>query len=165
MDLTDTLEKDLSRVIGFTNNCDSKSSIVLGSVLATLSLILGLCGKEIKDCVTSDLVPAVVVSVMLILSTCSIIIGLANIVMVIYARGEFTESTIYFRSIASRELPEYRESVLARDEESYREDLISQIHICSVICDKKFKHYKTGLVCSVIGICMLIVASVLAIIL
>lgn len=54
MDLTDTLEKDLSRIIGFTNSCDSKSSIVLGSVLATLSLILGLCGKEIRDCVTGE---------------------------------------------------------------------------------------------------------------
>ena len=165
MELTDTLEKDLSRVISFTNNCDSKSSIVLGSVLATLSLILGLCGNEIRGCVTGEWVPAVIVSVMLIFSISSIIFGLANIVMSIYARGKPNESTIYFASIASRELSEYRESVLARDDESYREDLISQIHICSVICDKKFKHYKTGLVCSVIGICMLIVVSVLAIIL
>ena len=106
-----------------------------------------------------------IVSVILFISVCSILLGLANIVMSIYARGEPIESTIYFGSIASSEFPQYHESVLARDEESYREDLISQIHVCSKICDKKFKHYKAGLVCSIIGVSMLIVASVLAIIL
>ena len=114
---------------------------------------------------TSETVPAVIVSLIMVLSIVLILIGLANIVMSIYARGEPTESTIYFGSIASCELSQYRESVLARDEDSYREDLISQIHICSVICNKKFKHYKIGLVSSVIGICTLIVASLLALIL
>ena len=165
MDLTDTLEKDLSRIIGFTNNCDSKSSIVLGSVLAALSLILGLCGKEIRDCVAGEMVPAVIVMVLLVTSIAAILFGLASIVMAIYARGDSAESTIYFGSIASKGFPEYRESVLVRDEESYREDLMSQIHICSVICDKKFKHYKTGLIHSVVGICMLIIVSVLVLLL
>ena len=31
------------------------------------------------------------------------------------------------------------------------EDLISQIYICSIICDKKFKYYKLGLFLASIG--------------
>ena len=57
-----------------------------------------------------------------------------------------------FSSIAQNEsFPKYLTKVRECSDAQLREDLISQIYICSLICDKKFGLYKYGLLFSVIG--------------
>lgn len=155
------------QVIGFTNSCDSKSSIVLGSVLATVSLVLGLSGKEIAyDLTGSDIWIQILIAIMLLLSVSSIILGIVNILNSVKARlnpSEYGDDSvsIYFGKIAKLSLEDYRESVRCRNEQSYVSDLIAQIHTCSIICQHKYEHYNEGLRYSVIGIGLMIVTSVI----
>ena len=51
----------------------------------------------------------------------------------------------------------YKEKIENCESEEMTEDLISQIYICSIICDKKFKYYKFGLIFASIGFTMLAV--------
>ncbi|MBO5600832.1 MAG: hypothetical protein J5897_07330, partial [Candidatus Methanomethylophilus sp.] len=77
MDLIDTLEKDLARIIGFVNNCDSKASIVLGTVLTSVSLILGLSLSEFAKVFRSgDIGAAAIVILLLAVSAILLIKGL-----------------------------------------------------------------------------------------
>ena len=168
MDLADTLEKDLARIIGFTNNCDSKSSIVLGSVLAAVSLILGLSGKDMVTILTSsEILVMALIAALLLLSVSTLILGIVNILYSLKARlnpSKYVDdsTSIYFGKIAKLSLEDYRESVTCRNEQSYISDLTAQIHTCSIICQEKYKYYNKGLKYSVIGIGLMIVTSVIA---
>ena len=63
-----------------------------------------------------------------------------------------TESILFFSSIAQNEsFPKYLTKVRECSDAQLKEDLICQIYICSLICDKKFGLYKCGLLFSVIG--------------
>ena len=63
-----------------------------------------------------------------------------------------TESILFFSSIAQNEsFPKYLTKVRECSDAQLKEDLISQIYICSLICDKKFGLYKCGLLFSAIG--------------
>ena len=168
MDLTETLEKDLARIIGFIGNCDSKTSIILGATLTAVSLILGLCGNEIaKDITGSEIGITITISAVLLGSVAIVIMGITNILNSIRARlnpSEYKDdsSVIFYGKIAPLTLEQYREKVLTRDESSYITDLTAQIHTCSIICQTKFGYYNKGLKYSVIGTGLLIVTAVLS---
>lgn len=156
------LEKDLSRIIGFVNSCDSKSSIVMSGVLAITALIAGLNGPSLADYFKNNLdsAGAILLLLLLIVSIALIIIGLSFIISSLYARGKpddrtYHDSLIYYGSISSLEYDEYKESVLSRTNEDYLEDLVSQVHINSVICSKKYDLYNKGLLSSITGIVLL----------
>lgn len=163
--LEDTLEKDLARIIGFIGNCDSKSSIMLGSTLTAVSLILGLCGKEIiGTLMNSDAWISISTCIVLIISLFMVVAGIANVIMSIRARLDPTEyeddsSVIFYGKIAALGLPQYRGAALARDRESYLVDLTAQIHTCSIICQKKFEYYNRGLSYSVLGVVLLVLVA------
>ena len=170
MDLTDTLEKDLARIIGFVNNCDSKASIVLGAVLTSVSLILGLSLSEFAGVFHSgDMGAAAIVILLLTASAILLIKGLCALFNSIHARDdplkdESMKGTIFYRHIASMDLDAYRERITARNDESYIGELTEQIHANAVICTEKYDLYNEGLRLSVIGVVLLIIASILALI-
>lgn len=170
MNLTDTLEKDFERIIGFVNNCDSKTSIVLGAVLTSVSLILGLSGSEISGVFHSgDMGAEAIVFMMLAISAILLWKGLYALFDSLRARDdpnndESERGTVFYRHIASMELDVYREKVTARDEEGYVRELTEQIHANARICTKKYDLYNKGLRLSIPGVALLIIASVLALI-
>lgn len=160
--IREELEKDLSRIIGFVNSCDSKSSIVMSGVLAIVALIAGLNGPSLADHFKNNLDSAGVILslVLLIVSVALIIIGLSFVISSLYARGKpdnqaYHDSLIYYGSISSLEYDDYKESVLSRTNEDYLEDLASQVHINSIICSKKYRLYNKGLIFSIVGIILL----------
>ena len=67
-------------------------------------------------------------------------------------RGIKSDSLIFFSSIAKhKSLSSYKRDLEKCGTKQMDEDLISQIYICSIICDKKFKYYKLGLFLASIG--------------
>jgi len=168
MDLTDTLEKDLARIIGFVNNCDSKASIVLGAVLTSVSLILGLNLSEFTGVIHSgDVGAAAIVILLLVASAILLVKGLYALFESIRARDdprkdESLKGTIFYRHIASMDLDAYRERISARNDESYIGELTEQIHANAEICTEKYDRYNEGLRLSVRGVVLLIFVAVLA---
>lgn len=168
MDLSDTLEKDLARIIGFVNNCDSKASIVLGTVLTSVSLILGLSLSEFAGVFHSgDIGAAAIVILLLVVSAILLGKGLYALFDSLRARddplkNESLKGTIFYRHIASMDLDAYRERITARNDENYVRELTEQIRANAVICTEKYDRYNEGLKLSVRGVVLLIFVAVLA---
>ena len=169
MDLTDTLEKDLARIIGFIGNCDTKASIVLGSTLASVSLMIGLCGAKLLDSNSSggDVV-SYVVSALFAISMILISFGLCYILMAIYAKIDSynngsDKNSVFFGDIASISPEEYRKTIMERDTEGYIQDLIAQIWINAKRCTEKYRLYDNGLACLVMGILLMMLAAIILI--
>ena len=107
-DRIERLEKDLSRIIGFTNSCDSKSSIIMSGVLAITALIIGLNGSSYVDYFKNKLESAAGILLMLlfIVSIGLAIAGISFIISSLYARVKldhsvYHRSSIFYKSIAS----------------------------------------------------------------
>ena len=161
------LENDLSRIISFNENCDNKSSIVMGGVLAISALIVGLNGSSFSDYYRNNdiSVPGAIVFVLLVISMISIIVGLSFIICSLFARmgigdHDNADSLIFYGSIASKGCDGYRESVSSRTDDDYVSDLMDQIYINSVICTRKYRMYNTGLSFSVSGTILLFICSI-----
>lgn len=79
-------------------------------------------------------------------------------------KGIKTESLLFFSSIAKNEnFSKYKIKVNKCSEEQLRDDLISQIYICSLICDKKFELYKKGLLSAIVGFCVFMLMIVIGV--
>lgn len=158
----------LDRVIGFINNCDNKASIVLGGIAAILAIVFS--GNGIERVI--DVVSAIVFSApssnrtigevayltLLILSVILLTVGLVFLILTITARIKSGKSSvIYFGHIARLENDAaYKERVVSISEEELLEDILAQIYINSVICDRKYKYYNRGLKLTVIGFIALV---------
>lgn len=80
-------------------------------------------------------------------------------------RGIKSNSLIFFSSIAKhKSLSSYKQNLEKCETSQMEEDLISQIYICSIICDKKFKYYKLGLFLVSIGSLLFVTLFVIGII-
>ena len=168
MELFETLEKDLSRILELISNCDNKASIILGAVFTVISLVLGLCGRDYIVLFSNHSGSNCIIFVLLVLAAIVISLGIIEIMRSIQAKIDYTEynddsETIFFGKISLLTLEQYREKVLLRDNSSYIRDLTAQIHTCSVICQRKYECYNRGLFNSVLGCVFLIGCSVLAI--
>ena len=171
MDRQEALEKDLARIIGFVNNCDSKTSIILGSVLAAVSLLIGLGASSLTS-IDNGSVFFYVVIILCAASAFLIIIGVLYLLKALHASIEPEDylsgdesakrSPLFFGNVADMTFPEYKELVASRDTETYVEELESQIYINSQICKDKFENYNKGLVCSFLGLLILFVCVVLS---
>lgn len=63
-----------------------------------------------------------------------------------------SKSVTFFGHIGAMKLAEYRKALEATDDAAYRDDFISQIHVCSVIASTKFERFKLALILSGIGL-------------
>jgi len=176
----DELSEILSRVNGWIENCDSKVATILsgmgvfaGILLATdyvskfIAIFQFMCKKLT--------VLSVIYLVTGFLSFSLLLYGVFLLIGVLFARVNPTEfkgrgvkgdSLIFFSSIAqNKTLSKYREKLRKCSVEQMNDEIISQIYICSLICDKKFSLYKKGLICSLIGFIVLMIMAIIGVVL
>lgn len=144
-----------NQIIGWTNNCDTKASIVLAfmgilvSITFTSDYILSGVETEIKNIINYWQNG---IGGFSLLSTCMFLalIGfvLSMTLCCLFAISSLkanlecpNDSIIFFRKIAELSKEKYIERVNSISEEEFNQDKLSQIHICAKICDEKFKFY------------------------
>lgn len=148
-------EEDLMSILAQINqwisNCDTKSSILL----TLIGIIVGVIfsnGYAFKLISLYEESPAlscelIIYSRALLCSLILIISGIHHIILSISPNFKITptnkDSLIFYASIASKTLEEYKTEIKSQDYE-FDKDLISQIHINAEICTKKFINFKTG---------------------
>lgn len=155
----------LGRIIGFINNCDTKASVMLGILGVILTIIITDSSLPklyliIKAAVASGSLLSWIFLTLLCISAIAILIGILFIMSVLVAKtgASLRDSKIYFTDIAlNGDCNIYKEKVLNQSERDLTEDLITQIYLNSVICDKKFKRYNSGIVLALSGLGLFIV--------
>lgn len=161
-DITSILE----RTIGFINNCDGKSSILLGAYGAALAIVFS--GDVVHSMISifrTAIYHVSLGSILYLLVTfaglCLGILGLIFLVLVLVARlynqeeahvSIDADSKIYFGHIArNKNFQQYRDKLSGTTKEEYLNDLISQTYLNALVCNKKFRYYNRGLKLSMLG--------------
>lgn len=169
----------LDRTITWTDNCDSKTSIILGGlgVIAGIFLASDYVSKIIENIrfMTSHInVWSVIYLVFFYGSIAVLLAGCLFLIRVLISvtdtksykdREVKEESLVFFSSIAkNKTLSAYKKKVQKTDNAQFEEDIISQIYVCSIICDAKFRNYKTGLLLSLLGFGIFLVTAIVGVI-
>lgn len=160
------LSEILDRTIGWTENCDGKASTVLASLGVIAGVLLATdYVKKIANIyrfmADNPTFWSVAYLIACAVAIGTMIVGCLNLIGVLKARigrNDYTKrgvrgsSLIFFASIAKYEkLDDYKAKLENCSDEQLINDMIAQIYICSVICQKKFDLYKKGLNCTLIG--------------
>ncbi|MDD4565088.1 MAG: DUF5706 domain-containing protein [Eubacteriales bacterium] len=163
----DELNQILDRNIAWIENCDSKTSIVLGciGIIAGILLAADYVSRIIaifRNFLETLSFWSVTYLIIAYASICTVAAGCLCLLLVLVAKinlkefaakGVRTDSLIYFSSIARiKTMSSYKSKLRSMKDDELEEDLISQIYICSIICSKKFARYKIGLLLSVLGL-------------
>lgn len=172
------LSETLERINGWIENCDAKVSTILSGmgVFAGILLATDYVSKFIAVfrfmCEKINIWTVVYLAINT-LSLCSLIYGTFLLVGVLFARvdpeefenrGVRNESLIFFSAIAkNRTLSEYKEKLKECSSEQMKVDFISQIYICSLICEKKFSLYKKGVTFSIAGFCIFMITAIIGV--
>lgn len=169
----------LDRTVTWTDNCDSKTSIIIGGlgVIAGIFLASDYVSKiiEIIRFMTSHInVWSVIYLVLFYGSIAVLLAGCLFLIRVLISvtdtksykdREVKEESLVFFSSIAkNKTLSAYKKKVQKTDNAQFEEDIISQIYVCSIICDAKFRNYKTGLLLSLLGFGIFLVTAIVGVI-
>jgi hypothetical protein len=156
----------LNRTIGFVNNCDSKSSVILGIFGVMITILFsgeGINGLKfiIKSAITEGTTCGAFYFILLFIAFATLGYGNYKLLMVLFANtncgdknqdGLESDSKIFFGSISKNvNFKQYKEKLYTYSEEDYLNDIISQIYINSIICNEKFENYKRGMKISIIG--------------
>lgn len=165
------LKEILDRNTAWIENCDSKTSIILGTfgVIAGIFLATDYVSKfkSIFCHMISNVDFWTVIYIIFCISSIGLILfGCICWITALFAkvnlnefsnRGIKSDSLIFFSSIAKhKSLSSYKQNLEECETARMEEDLISQIYVCSIICDKKFKCYKLGLLFASIGLVLFI---------
>jgi len=169
----------LDRIIGFINNCDTKTSIILGGALAIIAVVFSTDGlTKIYNITKLILQPnigkptgvGVLYITLLLIFAVVLTVGLIFLVLSLVGRTSSKvhksckNSKIFFGHISSVDSPEkFRKSIFASSKDDLLNDILNQIYINSKICSKKFKLYNWGLCLSIIGLGMMIVLFVIGV--
>lgn len=160
------LSEILNRTIGWTENYDGKASTVLASVGVIAGVLLATdYVKKIVDIyrfmADNPNFWSVMYLIACVVAIGTMIVGCLNLIGVLKARigrSDYTArgvrggSLIFFASIAKHKtLDAYKAKLENCSDEQLIDDMIAQIYICSVICQKKFNLYKKGLNCTLVG--------------
>jgi hypothetical protein len=156
----------LDRTIGFVNNCDSKTSATLGifGVLLTI-LFSGEGVKELKSIIKVAITTGTWsgISYCIILTCVAIVFtfGIFKLLQVLFPKVDCNDlkqedieldSRMFFRGICNNSTyNQYKDKFMNCSDNEYLNDIISQIYLNAVICDRKFKNYKIGVVVAIIG--------------
>lgn len=173
------LKEILDRNTAWIENCDSKTSIILGSfgVIAGIFLATDYVSKfvSIFRYMTNNVsFWSVVYLIFCVFAIGLIFTGCVCWITVLFARvnpddfsdrGIRSDSLVFFSSIARHKtLLSYKQNLVECEAAQINDDLISQIYICSIICDKKFKYYKRGLLLASIGSLLFVTLFVIGLI-
>jgi hypothetical protein len=153
----------LDRINQWIVNCDNKSLILVTligifvGVLFATDYIMNL----IKIYLFIWHNPNLINLLYLILSLSSILLILGGIWFVIQSiiartkpyseEGLIKDSLIYYGTISKNSFEVYSKKINNLDEESLKNEIISQIYINSKICTFKFENYNKGLIFSILG--------------
>lgn len=166
------LTEILDRIILWTENCDSKTSIILGGfgVITGIFLATDYVSKFLsiyRYMISQINFWTVVYLIFCFISLGLMIVGCICWIIVLFARvnpsglsdrGIKSDSLIFFSSISKHKtLSSYKQKLKKCEKAQMEDDLISQIYICSIICDKKFKYYNLGLLFALIGVALFVV--------
>lgn len=148
-----------NQIIGWTENCDTKASIVLAfigvlvSVVFTSEYILGTIGTQINNIITywrDGTGTFSILSTMMFISLLGFVTFMSLCcyysILSLKANTKCTDdSIIFFGKIAQNTKEDYLEKVNKMTDEEFESDKLSQIHNCAVICDNKFKNYNKSM--------------------
>lgn len=168
MDKLEELKSVHQKVMDFTFNCDNKASF-LGAVIGIMVTAVASASpfwEIVKDLLKSARLfwseeanvafdwQSLIVGIFLVISICALIAAVILILCVLLPRlgKSYGDSRIYFGSIASMSQEKYTECVQQEDDKTICEDYVSQIHICSQVCLKKFLYYRYAVWLTVISI-------------
>lgn len=170
MDEINELNIILDRTIGFVRDCYTKTSITLGFIGLTLTILVTMCGDNLINFFTreihsnSDFFIAGGLIVGIIIMMCGVLRLFSVFTVTLKGKDVCTkDSLIFFESISKKSCSEYLSAIQKHWSNGYDEDLITQIHINSKICSKRFKYYDKGLMPSFVGISILIVFTLLVV--
>lgn len=155
-----------NQIIGWTENCDTKASIVLAfiGVLVSIAFTSEYLLETIETQVSSIIIywrdgigTFCITSTMMFVSLLGFItfIGLGCYYSIKSLRANIecpNDSIIFFGKIADLSQEEYIEKIKKITEDDFEQDKLSQIHICAKICEKKFENYKKSIVHLSIGL-------------
>lgn len=173
------LESDLQRVHLLINRCDQKASILLASIGVFITLIVKSIIDNNSSESASNLKPlSYLFSISyneldwwiyfcLFLTIVLICISFLFLLLTILARTN-TENNYnrnncktYFKDISNLKLYDFKTQRKNATEDERIDELISQLYVNSLICNKKYGHYKTALVLFLLGFIFLMVGFVL----
>ena len=132
------LEAVLDRQIGFVRASESRAGFLVSAL--SLSFTLWIASFSVSDFSQGFIVLIGTVALV------GILIAYYFLWLALFPNTSGGGgSLIFFGGIANYTLPDYEELVTNKDEEKYRSDLISQIHINSMIAKVKYKNVQLSL--------------------
>lgn len=174
-ELTDILDRNTAWI----ENCDSKTSIILAGfgVIVGILLATDYASKFVsifRYMASNVSFWSIVYLIFCVFAIGLILAGCVCWLTVLFARvnlddfsdrGIRSDSLVFFSSIAKHKtLSLYKQNLEKCETAQINDDLISQIYICSIICDKKFKYYKLGLLLASIGSLLFVTLFVIGLI-
>lgn len=167
--------KALDNINMWINNCDTKTSIVLGFYATIITICLSTNFVDVQANIFSYFCSDVtfIKILYLIIHICSIVffvMGIIELFVVIVPRillktdsNEKFDSVLFYGSIA-KNMPQYSKykskvEGITQDKEIL-DDLLFQIHSAALICNKKFFHQKIGLLLTTISVIVFFITTV-----
>lgn len=181
MSKLDELKNVHQKVMDFTFNCDNKASF-LGAIIGIMITAIVASNpfwEEVQWLLKSAQLfwskdagivfdwYAFFIGLCLIISVITLIVALILILKVLLPRlgRPQGDSSIYFGHIGNIPIGEYENKMLNLNENSLLKDYIEQVHVCSVICKKKFNHYRCAVqltICSIISFVLFITIVIIS---
>lgn len=127
--------------------CDQKTELLLVIYGIMIPLLINnnvIIEKLIKLVKTTQInIYSVLTFVVLISLTYSIY----NIIQVFKARtdNKLNDSIIYFKDISNKDFTNFKKTIVNMDFKELIDDIIQQIYVNSVICNKKYVHFDKAL--------------------
>lgn len=144
----------LEMINTWISNIDTKvsfalgfSGVLIGSVFSTgLPNALQRISEvsKLKELNGGEIIGAILVCILYVVSFISILYFMLAIIARIKNPNNF-QSILFFGSIATMKLLDYKTKVNSMNQQEILEDLGEQIHINSMICNKKAKYYNKGM--------------------
>jgi hypothetical protein len=156
----------LDRTIGFVNNCDSKASVVLGVFGVLLTVLFTSEGiTELKNIIKAAMNTSTRYGFLYIIffsiTAIGFTLGIIKLMQVLFPKTDCVElkqecielnSNIFFQGICKNSTyKRYKDKLVNCTEDEYMNDIISQIYINSIICNRKYRNFKLGVLMSFIG--------------
>ncbi len=155
------LESNLDRIHEWVKAADQKASIWLAFQGVCLTLIAAEIGK-LRGLLSSS--PNDLLLILLIASFVGVCLGIYKSVTAIIPRlnsKNKEKSLLFFGDIASLSLENFRERLKNYGDGDFRNDLIKQIHVSSLIATKKHRLFRESIFSFLLGIVGLGVVTVI----
>ena len=152
--------KELERIDLWINNADTKISYLLAflGIIATIIFTSDSVMKKIRDCLDNALKLnkqdiANILSLLVIILVMNMVFFIAKSIYYLLKASSAKinvsntnkSSTLFFGSIATNTIEQFKEKVKRQTDEELEEDIIEQIFINSKICSEKMKNYNKAI--------------------